>query len=245
MEAKSINFVNTKSKERVKDLVNVLKESFKPVETSVDETATKVVDKLVENPVYYIMDPNIKDLPKIEHNNISSKSSTASLRPFLFPVHPPTLHRDINKKKANSYYEKMRKNFLLGAREEHHRILFNFQDRLLGFIYSSDDPSLISPFQQAISRLREENSCQPLSKEKRKVAITSKFSDLMKLSVNQVHNTLENQRRRAKAISEDELYYSFKNTKDVEGIPNEKDMDPISFNFPYSFLTEGGRQLAK
>ena len=241
----SIQFVNTKSKERVLKLVSEMKECFKPVETKTELIASKVLEELDKEPQNYLRHPILDNIKQNPEEQPISKASTAPLRPFLFPTYPSTVPKDYAEL-SDRDYARARRNFLIECREEHQRLLYTFQDRLTRELCTADDHFLSSSFQDAMQNISKDQDIPAAATEKRKEALQSRFNSLMRRSQKQTLQVLEFQKRCAKLLQDQEKFVAThkpKSEKVGEEKPAAKETPepgPINITFPFSFLSDGG-----
>lgn len=237
IEDLQLDFVNNKSKERVLKIENELIDSLKSINVHVDDSASKTIETIGNKTELYALNPVLKDLKSNTKDTEFPKFSIASLRPFLFPSYPATIQQDYNLQ-SNSEYTESRKNFMLESREEHHRLLYAFQDRLTRELCATDDHYQNSPFQDAMTRISIEQNIPPGAGDKRKEGIQSRFNSLMRRSQKQTIVALESQKRKAKLLHEQEMFnitHPNPESKDAE-----KNPQPLNITFPFSFLSDGG-----
>ena len=235
----SIQFVNKKSKERVMKLVEDMKTCFAPIETKTEKIATKVVDLLDNKREEYIRHPLIDGLKQSEKEEPIMKASTAPLKPFLFPAYPSSIQGDYAKN-SEERFAKSRRQFMIESREEHQRLLYAFQDRLTRELCTADEHFLASPFQDAMANISLDQNIPPSATEKRKEAIQSRFNSLMRRSQKQTIAVLENQKRCAKLLQDQEMFTIIHDQKESAADSLKRNPAPITISFPFSFLSDGG-----
>ena len=151
----TIEFVNQKSVERVSVLVKQLRDAFSSAKLPFKESkADSVISEMDKNPLYALNETSLLKFPMEGESFPKFENPLNQFQPFSF-YSPATLPKDVceyPKDKLN----RQKKEFLIGARNEHHRMLWAFQDRLLFDAASKENSGFVSPFKTAAKLLSEE-----------------------------------------------------------------------------------------
>lgn len=231
----TIEFVNNKSAERVSALVNELEKSFKSAKpTFVEKKASTVLERIDKEPLFGISESKLFKYPMNGEETPKYNSPFKSLQQYSFSC-PPTIPKEIAGKENDDIFLQ-KKQFLIEARQEHHRLLWAFQDRLAFDTFSQDGSGYKSPFTTAAKLLaKEANNPYPEAEQKAEAKQSQgKAALILRKSQAASSEVLDKQIKVAKML-QDREYFRAVNTTD--GIENQK-INEIHITFPYSILCD-------
>ena len=225
-----IEFVNKKSVERVSHLVSELRENFESVKpTIVEHTANKILEKIDKEPLFGISEESFLHF-KINGEEVPKyKSPLQPLQPYSFTF-PPTLPKEISEKEKSDELALKKKQFIIESRQEHHRLLWAFQDRLTFDAYSQEGSGFKSPFNTAAKLLAKEMEI-PFNENDTK---EGKTASLLRKSQSESSEILDRQLKVAKMI-QDREQYRLNNALDAS-LPRKASEVPVVF--PFSILCD-------
>ncbi|KAH0792630.1 hypothetical protein GPJ56_003464 [Histomonas meleagridis] len=232
-----ITFVHKKSTQRVAELIREITSGFKVNDSDNDNTPQRCIN-LVENKPELLLSVVSQDteLKQDVEPPTNKAPKLASLKPFLFPIFP-TPYQSNHEMEFDANYENTKQKFLFGARLEHHRLLYSFQDRLIRDMCNCDELPQQVPFQIVTQQLAKENIL-PITKTPEKTeSFLTKFNNLMKKSQKEASALLDTQRRNANFFQDTKQFeINCKKWQNNEAVnPNEK-LNDFSVVCPYSFL---------
>lgn len=230
-----LRFVNKKSTERVAELVEKIRHLTPVATEEADAAPRELMDKFDLNPDLLLEIPNIEELAAGNKPEPVTRARLASLKPFIFPYYPPTKPNSCNERE----FAQAKREFLTQSRDEHHRLLTSFQDRLLRDLCCADDQFQLSPFQIATTQLANEQLLPIHQFEKRKENLQTRFNSLIKKSQKRTAQVLDSEKRMAKIIQEKFQFDVI--SKNIKIEPHEiEQILEMPVVCPFSFLCDTG-----
>lgn len=231
-----IKFVHKKSTQQIEGLIRQIKEFYQANKSMKDKKEEDCLKSISESSVeLFNVPPNLFNLKPCDEKTVNHTTKFTSLKPFLFPYFPTNVQKNSDGT-LDKEYEKDKKKFLIESRNEHQRLLYSFQDRLLKNLQNSDEDFQMSPFQIANAQLAKEQMF-PVFTQNNNDLLSNRFNNLMKMSQKETSNLLELQKRKCEMIQDQQQFkINLEKLQNNEQInPNEKFND-FSVVCPYSFL---------
>jgi hypothetical protein len=235
-----LRFVNKKSTERVLELVDEIKASFRQPELEVDTAPAECLRKIEEHPELLFSSPQILDI-KPDPRPPPPTPRFAALKGFLFPFNPASIPKQ--KTKLDDASEEVRHDFLTESRLEHERLLWSFQDRLIRHLCATDEQFQREPFQVATAQLAKEQTLpiHLVAKRKNPESIQQRYNMLLKKSQKKALAVLEGQKRDAKMIRDAKQFeINFAKLQKNEPISLNDKFFELPVVCPFPFLFDGG-----
>lgn len=198
----SLKFVNNKSTQRMSDIVNKLRDSYvNPPEISQDSPATNLLNKIEEDPVRVIYARAFVELGENfkPENKLQSKLSFMELSDSFLPAKLPM----ISAQNIGSKYSKRWLKFYYQLSNEHHRLLWSYQDRINNNMKIGKDGGYKSEFVSAAEVLNKDMHHSVFEED---FDSARQCKSILQISQNLAKSVLERENKWAKMIQEAEQF---------------------------------------
>ena len=212
----TIEFVNQKSVERVSVLVKQLRDAFSKTKPPFEESkADSVLSEMDKNPLFAFTETPLLKFPMEGEAAPKFENPLEKIQHLSF-YSPTTLPKDIYEY-PNDKLNRQKREFLIGARKEHHRMMWAFQDRLVFDAASKENSGYTSPFKTAAKLLSEEADIhiqpeakpptnQPENKSAPPQQNQGKYASLLRKTQESTNEVLETQLLASKMLCDREKY---------------------------------------
>ena len=243
-----LTFVNQKSHDRVLKIINSIKSSLQCPEINIDPAPFKVASKISQDPVLILNadfcqedetkpDEETNDIPQDANLNLNTQvpiiqnqeksafhiSPITSLKPFILNSVP--IKTNVQ---TDPTYEEARQEIFTQSCVEQHRLLWAFQDRLFyDLLHENDNPLLHSQTELALGQIAKDQMLQ-IDQYQQKNPISTMMNNTQKQAITLINN----QKGRAKLLSEQKLFDIQNKSESV----NDPELS-ISIKNPFGFLT--------
>ena len=161
----TIQFVNQKSVERVGVLVQQLRDCFSSAAPPHTECqADSVLERIDKDPLFPLKESKSIKYPMSGEAQPNFDNPLKQFEQNSYYL-PATLPKDISQH-PNDLLNRQKREFLINARQEHHRMLWAFQDRLIYDAAIKQNSGYKSPFQTMAKYLTKESDIPILHESK-------------------------------------------------------------------------------